>query len=211
MTKRITKTILFAAVFFGIFGLANNSMADFDKTEQVFSLPYKAGFASFCGQDNYGILSHQELKKAAVDFLMPVGTKVVASRSGEIVKVITSNTKRCSDTSKCPNNEIVVKHDDGTYARYVHLKYDENPQVQVGQDVERGQFLAYSGNVGNSMMPHLHFEVYYFDENNTDEKNTYKNNTDENNKQHFLIARFVDFKSNDGVPLMGAFYISNNK
>jgi hypothetical protein len=168
---------------------------EFAKTDQIYYLPYKAGVTFFCIQGNYGTISHEELEKAAVDFLMPVGTKVLASRSGEVVKVITNNTKRCSNTSICPNNEIVVKHNDSTYARYVHLKYDLNPQVQVGQHVERGQFLAYSGNVGNSVMPHLHFEVYYFDENNI---------------KKFLIARFVEIKSNDGVPLIGRFYTSKN-
>jgi murein DD-endopeptidase MepM/ murein hydrolase activator NlpD len=185
-------------IFAGMFLLSLNLIAalEFAKTEQIYYLPYQAGFTSYCGQDNYGILSHQELEKAAVDFLMPIGTDILASRSGEVVKVITNNTKRCSNTSICPNNEVVVKHEDGTYARYVHLKYDENPQVQVGQYVNRGQFLAYSGNVGNSMMPHLHFEIYYFDENDT---------------KQFSIARFVDFKSNDGIPIMGWFYTSKNK
>jgi murein DD-endopeptidase MepM/ murein hydrolase activator NlpD len=166
------------------------------ETEQIYYLPFQEDFKSLCAQGNYGIISHQELEKAAVDFLMPVGTKVLASRGGEVVKVITSNKKRCPDTSACPNNEIVVKHDDDTYARYVHLKYDENPQVKVGQSVERGQLLAYSGNVGNSALPHVHFEVYYFDE---------------NGKQQFLITRFVEARSNKGIPQANFFYTSGNK
>ena len=166
------------------------------QTDQIYYLPYREGFTSPCVQGNYGIISHEELNKAAVDFLMPIGTNVVAARCGVVVKVITSNKKTCSNTSLCPNNEIIVMHDDGTYARYVHLKYDANPQVHVGQYVERGQFLAYSGNIGNSLLPHLHFEVYYYDE---------------NVQQQFMIARFVDVKSNDGIPTIGKFYTSGNK
>jgi murein DD-endopeptidase MepM/ murein hydrolase activator NlpD len=184
-------------IFAGMFLLSLNLIAalEFAKTEQIYYLPWRAGVTLLCVQGNYGTLSHQQLGKAAVDFSISVGGKVLASRSGEVVSVITNNTKRCDNTSICPNNEIVIKHNDGTYARYVHLKYDENPLVQVGQYVERGKLIAYSGNVGNSAVPHLHFEVYYFDENNT---------------QKFLITRFVDVKSNDGVPQMLGFYTSNN-
>ena len=202
-TKKIMKPIL---LVIGLFILAPTTVSaaplhslssnPWPQTDQIYYQPYLYGFISLCVQGNYGITSHDELNKAAVDFLMPVGTNIVAASCGVVVKVITSNKKTCSDTSLCPNNEIVISHDDGTYARYVHLKYDAKPQVYVNQYVERGQFLAYSGNVGNSMLPHLHFEVFYFDE---------------NNQQQFMIARFIDVKSNNGIPTIGNFYMSGNK
>lgn len=165
------------------------------ETAQIYYLPYKFGFTSFCGQGNYGTLSHEELNKAAVDFLMPVGTSVVAARSGVVTEVITSNKRTLFNYFNCPNNEIIVKSDDGMYARYVHLRYDANPQVYVGEYVNRGQFLAYSGDVGNSIVPHLHFEVY---------------SLNESGQPQFMIARFVDVKSNNGIPVFGGFYTSAN-
>jgi hypothetical protein len=191
------KKKVYLIIFVGIFLLSLNLIAalEFDKTEKIYYLPYRASVTLLCVQGNYGTLSHQDLQKAAVDFSISVGGKILASRSGEVVKVITNNTKRCDNTSICPNNEIIIKHNDDTYARYVHLQYDENPLVQVGQYVERGKLIAYSGNVGNSLIPHLHFEVYYFDENNT---------------QKYLIARFVEINTNDGVPVFGGFYTSKN-
>jgi len=40
---------------------------------------------------------------------------------------------------------------------YAHMMY--NPQFSVGEHVEKGQFLGYSGNTGYSTGPHLHLEL----------------------------------------------------
>jgi len=165
------------------------------ETDQIYYLPYQYGFTSLCGQGNYGTLSHEDLNKAAVDFLMPIGTNIVAARSGTVVAVITSNKRTLLNYFTCPNNEIIVRHDDNSYARYVHLAYDTNPQVHVGQYVMRGQFLAYSGNSGNSIVPHLHFEVY---------------SLNGSGQPQYMIARFVDIISNNGIPTFGKFYTSGN-
>jgi hypothetical protein len=169
---------------------------DWQETDQIYYLPYQYWFTSFCAQGNYGTLSHVPLNKAAVDFLMPIGTKVLAARGGVVTEVITSNKRTIFNYFTCPNNEIIVKSDDNTYARYVHLQYDATPEVYVGQYVEQGQLIAYSGNSGNSMAPHLHFEVFYYND---------------SDQQVFMIARFIDVKSNNGIPVFGGFYTSGNK
>ena len=58
------------------------------------------------------------------------------------------------------SNYVVVKHADGTFAEYVHLKKD-GVLVKLGQHVKRHQPLALSGNTGRSTGPHLHFAVFY--------------------------------------------------
>jgi murein DD-endopeptidase MepM/ murein hydrolase activator NlpD len=49
-------------------------------------------------------------------------------------------------------------HDDGTIAIYAHLHWD-SVRVQAGQHVQRGEYIADSGNTGFTTGPHLHFAV----------------------------------------------------
>ena len=51
-----------------------------------------------------------------------------------------------------------VRHDDGSYARYYHLRTDES-LFKVGDSVEAGQHIAFSGNTGYTGGPHLHLDV----------------------------------------------------
>jgi len=59
----------------------------------------------------------------ALDFSMPLGTEILAVRSGVVVKVIQSNDKSCIQ-KECVkfNNLIIIYHKDGTFAEYVILK-----------------------------------------------------------------------------------------
>ena len=56
-------------------------------------------------------------------------------------------------------NEIEIKHSDGTYASYSHLKY-KGAFVRKGARVKRGQLIGLSGNTGWSSKPHLDFCVF---------------------------------------------------
>ena len=55
-------------------------------------------------------------------------------------------------------NYVKIKHDDGYYTLYAHIKYG-TVQVKVGQRVKRGTRLGYMGNTGYSNGGHCHFEV----------------------------------------------------
>jgi murein DD-endopeptidase MepM/ murein hydrolase activator NlpD len=77
-------------------------------------------------------------QRYAIDVPMPIGTQVFAIRSGV--------------------NFVLVRHDDGTVARYAHLTF-MGTIVQLGDGVAQGQLIALSGNTGRSTAPHLHFDV----------------------------------------------------
>ncbi len=53
---------------------------------------------------------------------------------------------------------VVIKHDNGLYSLYGHLK--SSASVNKNDSVKRGQTIGYMGSTGDSTGPHLHFEMY---------------------------------------------------
>ena len=96
----------------------------------------------------------------AVDIAMPIGTDVVAARGGIVFDVAASNFQAGLDMERDgpAANVVRILHDDGTYAVYAHLNTN-TIRVQPGDRVERGDYIADSGNTGYSSGPHLHFVV----------------------------------------------------
>ncbi|GFH38125.1 M23 family metallopeptidase [Streptomyces pacificus] len=82
-----------------------------------------------------------------VDFVAPTGTSVKAVGPGAVVS---------AGWSGAYGNEVVIKHDDGTYSQYAHLS---QLSVSSGEAVTGGRQIGLSGSTGNSTGPHLHFEV----------------------------------------------------
>lgn len=82
-----------------------------------------------------------------IDFHAGMNTPVKSVAAGEVVEA--------GDGGAYGNN-IVIKHQDGTYTQYGHLN---TISVSVGQSVTSGQQIALSGNTGNTTGPHLHFEA----------------------------------------------------
>lgn len=147
-----------------------------------YQLPWAAGVERICVQGNRGFVSHHGGGRFAWDFAMPVGSKVCAARAGTVVRSIDHHAER---GNRKPNNLVAIKHSDGTVASYLHLR-NGGSLVKVGQVVEQGEAIAESGNVGRSMMPHLHFHV--------------------REGQRTIPVSFVDVPSDKGVPRTGKRY-----
>ena len=96
----------------------------------------------------------------AVDFAMPIGTNVYAARGGTVFDVSSTNFRGGLDPDRdlAAANIVRILHDDGTYAVYAHLNWN-SIRVRPGDTVERGEYIADSGNTGFSSGPHLHFAV----------------------------------------------------
>jgi len=95
----------------------------------------------------------------AVDIVMPIGTPILAARSGRVMDM-EDDFHGAAQTERylARSNQIRILHDDGTMAVYAHLQAN-SLQVRLGANVKRGQWIANSGNTGYSNGPHLHFVV----------------------------------------------------
>lgn len=127
-----------------------------DRATSPYRLPWPGGERRLCVQGNRGIVSHRAADgEHAWDFAMPVGSTIVAARGGRVVRVVEHHDGNGPDR---PNNLVAVDHGDGTVGWYLHLMKD-GADVAVGVQVTQGRPIARSGNVGRSMLPHLHFHV----------------------------------------------------
>ena len=96
----------------------------------------------------------------AVDWDVPEGTIVCAARSGRVVGVRDDSTFSGTDPKFKPlGNYVIIKHADGTFADYHHLKTG-GAMAKLGDDVKVGQPIGLSGSTGFSSKPHLHFAVF---------------------------------------------------
>ena len=80
-----------------IYNYGDEFLKSYDE-DFIYDLPYDKGKSFKISQGYNGTFSHQS--KNAIDFDMPVGTKVFAARSGTIIKVVDKNNKGCAQ-EKC--------------------------------------------------------------------------------------------------------------
>ncbi len=84
---------------------------------------------------------------AGVDFGVPVGTPIYAASDGTVTAV---------GPASGYGQWVKLSHPGRVTTVYGHIS---RWTVTVGQAVQPGQLIAYSGNEGRSTGPHLHFEV----------------------------------------------------
>lgn len=116
------------------------------KRKMEYRQPFEGdyGISQYFGETTTDPTGHK-----GIDYLCPLGTPVLASESGTVVKSGWDNT----GYGYC----VVIQHKDGNKTLYAHLQ--SQPLVHVGEKVKKSQLLGYSGSTGNSTGPHLHFEA----------------------------------------------------
>ena len=150
-TKRLDKiasqTYTQSKSFDEVFKLATQ------KEEMLVSIPgilptNKANLVSF-----FGMRPHPRYKvmrpHTGVDFSAPTGTPIYVTGNGVVESVKYMGGY---------GNTIVVDHGFNYKTLYGHLS---SMNVRPGQTVKRGQQIGKIGNTGNSVGPHLHYEVHY--------------------------------------------------
>jgi len=127
----------------------------------IYSLPYLEESHPVL-QGPLGTFSHQAGSgyENAIDFSMPIGSRVCAIRDGTVVAFWQGSDIGGSDPTNRPYaNYLVLAHEDGTFAEYVHLKKN-GVMVKLGEKIHMHDAIALSGNTGYSSEPHLHVCVF---------------------------------------------------
>jgi len=153
--KRILLIVLIIVAGLFVFSLLSSAVTK-NLDTYTYNLPFEEGTEHRVVQGYGGLFSHKNI--AALDFGMPVGTPVCAAREGVIYTF-----KDDSDEGgplpeyKGKANFIIIKHNDGSFGCYWHLK--KNGVVVKKGFVAKGQLIGYSGTTGFTLRPHLHFSV----------------------------------------------------
>ncbi|ALK87325.1 M23 family metallopeptidase [Limnohabitans sp. 63ED37-2] len=94
-------------------------------------------------------LTHLPSMHEGIDFVAPVGTPVLATADGVVLR---------AEYAGAYGNMVELAHADGFVTRYAHLKtIDVKPQDVL----QRHDVVGTLGNTGRSTGPHLHYEVIF--------------------------------------------------
>ncbi|WP_320046616.1 M23 family metallopeptidase [uncultured Ilyobacter sp.] len=88
-------------------------------------------------------------KHNGIDLAAPIGTRVYSPESGIV---------RTARWVRGYGKTIIIDHGNGYSTRFAHLN---NYNVKENDFVDRGGFIARTGNTGRSTGPHLHYEIRY--------------------------------------------------
>lgn len=157
--RRITiffTIILLVLTFLCLFLVFAHSSVTTNMDTYAYNLPYQKGNSFKVVQGYGGLFSHYQI--AALDFNMPEGTIICAAREGTIYSYKEdSNEGGPFEKYKNKVNYIIIKHADGSFGCYWHLK--KNGVLVKKGKVQKGQTIGISGATGFVFTPHLHFSV----------------------------------------------------
>jgi murein DD-endopeptidase MepM/ murein hydrolase activator NlpD len=107
-----------------------------------------ARLSSAFGMRKHPIDGYNKMHRGT-DFAAPMGTPIMASGSGIIIRA-----RWCGGGGNC----VKIKHNSTYETIYAHMKNFGNG-IKEGVRVKQGQIIGYVGSTGNSTGPHLHYEV----------------------------------------------------
>lgn len=145
-------------------GKAASSAAGFIRahTSGTGGAPITQHYGSLFGGPNtggYPITQHYNLQTTAhgyqsghqgTDFGVPIGTPISSVLGGVV--------RTSADTSGAVGNWVQVESPNGIIETFMHLS---KRGVSVGQTIDPGDLIGYSGDTGNVTGPHLHYQTSY--------------------------------------------------
>jgi murein DD-endopeptidase MepM/ murein hydrolase activator NlpD len=113
----------------------------------IWPLSGRLTLTSFYGRRNISVGGNTF--HAGLDIAARTGTPIAASRPGSVSKAGWGGSY---------GYVVFIDHGDGSQTRYAH---QSQLNVRVGQYVDQGDLIGYTGNTGASTGPHLHFEIRF--------------------------------------------------
>ncbi|WP_319370529.1 M23 family metallopeptidase [uncultured Ilyobacter sp.] len=95
------------------------------------------------------ITGNEGSKHNGIDLAAPIGTRVYSPESGVV---------RTARWIRGYGKTIIIDHGNGYSTRFAHLS---SYNIKEDDFVDRGSFIARTGNTGRSTGPHLHYEIRY--------------------------------------------------
>jgi len=86
--------------------------------------------------------------------------EIVAAAPGILFFKQDGNNDQQCELNNDPTNGVAIIHEDGSAAWYVHMKKNSVTNKNVGEEIEKGEYLGIVGSSGSSLSPHFHFEVF---------------------------------------------------
>ncbi len=152
MKKFSLLTLLIFLIIFMITWATKNSEQLIPPANSPSILPIAGDYsiiASFGkSKPHFPILGIKPRIKKGITFKAAMGTPVVATSSGKIIRV------QCIRTGY--GNNIIIEHDSIYKSLYGHLS---QIYVEKGQIVKKGEIIGEVGISGGSISPNLHYEV----------------------------------------------------
>ena len=151
LAKYKTKTQL-ALPFHGEWTVASDGAAHAPNRNQLHA-------CDFCLADDTDARFRNSGRKN--DDYFTFGQPVLAPGDGSVRQVVDGvedNVPGERNPYFVPGNLVVIDHQNGEYSFLAHFK-QRTIEVEVGQQVKRGDRLGLCGNSGNSTEPHIHYHL----------------------------------------------------
>ena len=163
-------------------------------------LPFLDGHAYECKQNSNDRPSHDiSQTRYDLDFGMPRGTLLVAASGGKVIAVENNCKEGNSSCGHGFGNYVKIKNYNEDHSLlYAHLQY-HGVIVSVGDDVNAGQPIGFSGNTGHSTGSHIHFGLHDINATRPGESKSNIEIWSHDNTTNQDIWRRVDVPRNDST------------
>lgn len=138
--------------------MEQNSSRFVEPENSLYNLPFGVGESYELRQSNCTFHTHsvENKNEFAFDFVMDIGTPIHAARAGQVAAII--DNFHDGNNKDSDFNYIAIALEDGTFAFYLHIT-KSGAIAKIGEVINQGDVIAYSGDTGMESIPHLHFHV----------------------------------------------------